>query len=134
MSRAELERIVSADRKGRFTLSADGTRIRAAQGHSIEVDRGLPPSFPPGTLYHGTARHNFDAIFGQGLHPRRRHSVHLSRDVEAAGYVGSRHGKTVVLTVDCAAMNAQRYVFFRADNGIWMMSSVPARFVGFATA
>ncbi|MBJ6373405.1 RNA 2'-phosphotransferase [Sedimentitalea arenosa] len=132
MSRAELERVVSADRKGRFTLSADATRIRAAQGHSIELDLGLPPSIPPDTLYHGTARHHLNAIFGRGLHPARRQFVHLSRDFEAARSVGSRHGKAVVLSVDCAAMNAQGHVFFRADNGVWMTATVPARFIGFA--
>ena len=30
----ELRAIVAADAKGRFTLSPDGRRIRAAQGHS----------------------------------------------------------------------------------------------------
>src|SRR5690606_11773583 len=44
---ATLSEIVATSDKQRFTLSADGTRIRAAQGHSVEVDLDLPPSAPP---------------------------------------------------------------------------------------
>lgn len=132
LSRSQLEEFVSADRKGRFTLSIDGMRIRAAQGHSIALDLGLPPSRPPHTLYHGTATHQLDAIFSTGLHPGRRQFVHLSRDSETARIVGARHGKPVVLTGDCAAMLAEGHIFFLSDNGIWMTSTVPARFLGFA--
>jgi putative RNA 2'-phosphotransferase len=78
LSLSQLEEIVSADRKGRFTLSIDGMRIRAAQGHSISLDLGLPPFRPPHTLYHGTARLQLDAIFSTGLHLGRRQFVHLS--------------------------------------------------------
>ena len=35
-------------------LDAQGTRIRANQGHSISVDLKLPHK-PPALLYHGTA-------------------------------------------------------------------------------
>lgn len=31
------------DDKKRFAFSPDGLRIRASQGHSVEVDLGLPP-------------------------------------------------------------------------------------------
>lgn len=132
ISRLQLDVIVSSDRKGRLTLSADGRRIRAAQGHSIALDLGLSPRVPPNTLFHGTARHHLDGIFAEGLHPHRRQFVHLSRDIATARIVGARHGKPVVLSVDCAAMAAQGHVFFLSDNGIWMTPAVPARFLGFA--
>lgn len=134
ISRSRLLDIVAEDEKARFTLSVDGRRIRAAQGHSIALDLELSPSVPPGTLYHGTARHNLDAIFAEGLHPRQRQLVHLSHAIETARTVGARHGKPVVLTVDCAAMIPEGYVFFLSENGIWMTTSVPARFIGFAPA
>ncbi|SEM81273.1 RNA 2'-phosphotransferase [Palleronia pelagia] len=106
MSRSRLEAVVAEDEKSRFTLSADGSRIRAAQGHSISLDLGLVPDIPPPVLYHGTARHHLNNIFAEGLQPQRRQFVHLSRDFEMARIVGSRHGKAVVLTVDCAGMSA----------------------------
>ncbi|CUW46435.1 RNA 2'-phosphotransferase [Novacetimonas hansenii] len=52
-----LQRVVRDNDKQRFTLSPDGTRIRAAQGHSIAVDLALPPAIPPAVLWHGMARH-----------------------------------------------------------------------------
>ena len=132
LSRAQLEDIVSTDSKARFTLSPDGTRIRADQGHSLRIDLGLAPVVPPAILYHGTARETLNDIFKQGLQPGRRQFVHLSQNVAAAAKVGARHGKVVVLTVNCADMTANRHLFYRADNAVWLTSAVPARFLGFA--
>jgi putative RNA 2'-phosphotransferase len=132
-SRADLEAAVASDGKGRFTLSADGRRIRAAQGHSFPVDLGLAPSDPPDILYHGTARASLDAIFASGgLSPRSRRQVHLSADVETAVKVGTRHGRPVVLTVAAAAMAAEGHAFAMADNGVWLVDAVPARFLSFS--
>src|ERR1700761_9204732 len=54
MDFAELERLVRESDKKRFALSEDGKRIRANQGHSVEVDLALAPQVPPEILYHGT--------------------------------------------------------------------------------
>src|SRR4051794_27652728 len=48
-----LEVVVSSD-KQRFALSDDQTRIRANQGHSVQVELGYEPAEPPEFLYHGT--------------------------------------------------------------------------------
>ena len=80
LSRQQLEEIVATNDKQRFTLSPDGTRIRAAQGHSFEVDLGLEPSEPPAALFHGTARSSLDSIFVSGLEAKGRSQVHLSTD------------------------------------------------------
>src|SRR5215470_8384697 len=69
---AALRAVVAENDKQRFTLSDDGRRIRAAQGHSIAVDLALVPSEPPPLLYHGTATRSLDAIFAEGLKPGRR--------------------------------------------------------------
>ncbi|APE43242.1 RNA--NAD 2'-phosphotransferase [Sulfitobacter alexandrii] len=131
ISLAELEAIVGEDNKSRFTLSDDKKRIRAAQGHSVPVDLGLSPQLPPPVLYHGTARHYLDPIFVEGLVPGGRQLVHLSSDVETATRVGGRHGKAVVLSVDCEAMVTEGHEFLVADNGVWLTASVPAKFLGF---
>src|SRR4051812_21215031 len=52
-SRADLLDVVATSDKKRFSLSDDGERIRAAQGHSVTVDLGLSPREPPSVLYHG---------------------------------------------------------------------------------
>ncbi len=60
------EEIVAASDKQRFALSPDGTRIRANQGHSVDVELGLEPAEPPAVLYHGTAAKHVGAIRAQG--------------------------------------------------------------------
>src|SRR5688572_504486 len=54
LSDADLRAIVATSDKKRFELSEDGTRIRASQGHSVEVDLGYTPQAPPDELLHGT--------------------------------------------------------------------------------
>ncbi|EAQ04639.1 hypothetical protein OB2597_05135 [Pseudooceanicola batsensis HTCC2597] len=131
MSREQLREIVETNDKRRFTLSADGRRIRAAQGHSVDVDLGLTPLVPPEFLYHGTAAQNLDAIFETGLNPGRRRQVHLSPEPETANRVGQRHGKPTVLRVEASKMHADGFVFTCSDNGVWLTDSVPAAYLGF---
>ena len=51
----QLKHIVATSDKKRFAFSDDGQRIRASQGHSVEVDLQYEPQVPPEMLYHGTA-------------------------------------------------------------------------------
>ena len=131
LSRDELIQLVENNDKKRFTLSEDGLRIRAAQGHSVNVDLGLEPRCPPDELYHGTASANLDAIFSDGLNPGRRHQVHLSLDPDTAKRVGQRHGKPVVLRVEAQRMFEDGFLFYCADNGVWLTDKVPAVYLGF---
>lgn len=131
LSRDELTQLVESNDKKRFTLSDDGQRIRAAQGHSVDVDLGLEPQRPPDELYHGTASANLDAIFSDGLNPGRRKQVHLSLDPDTAERVGQRHGKPVVLRVEAQRMFEDGFDFFRSDNGVWLTDKVPATYLGF---
>ncbi len=131
LSYDELVALVETNDKKRFTLSGDGRSIRAAQGHSIEVDLNLTPEKPPTELYHGTASANLDSIFVDGLKPGRRQQVHLSLDPDTAWRVGQRHGKPTVLRVNSAVMYADGYEFFQADNGVWLTDTVPPAYLGF---
>lgn len=124
-SRDELLAIVAADAKGRFTLSMDGQRIRAAQGHSVSVDLHLDPVTPPDRLLHGTASRHLAGIFRDGLLPGRRQHVHLSETEEVARRVGARHGSPVLLEVDTGALHALGHRFWCADNGVWLTGPVP---------
>lgn len=131
MSHDHLSAIVEHDDKRRFTISASGRHIRAAQGHSLDVDLGLPAIEPPGLLYHGTASQALDAIFELGLEPGRRRHVHLSPDPDTAALVGRRHGKPVVLRIMAGTMHAEGHTFYQADNGVWLTDHVPARHLDF---
>ena len=129
ISRAQLEEVVATSPKQRFALSTDGQRIRANQGHSVEVELGYAPATPPATLFHGTHEGVVGAIMGQGLLPMGRHHVHLSGDEHTASVVGARHGKSVVFVVDAAAMHAQGHTFFQSDNGVWLTDRVPVAYL-----
>jgi putative RNA 2'-phosphotransferase len=129
ISREELDEVVATNDKGRFALSADGTRIRAVQGHSVPVDLGYEPRTPPEFLYHGTARRFLDGIQREGLRSRGRQHVHLSSDAETAVKVGQRHGRPVVLRVHAGQMAREGHAFFLSENGVWLTERVPARYL-----
>jgi len=121
---ATLREVVETNDKKRFTLSDDGARIRAAQGHSVEVDTVGDPVTPPAVLFHGTATRFLKPILEQGLKPMNRRHVHLSAETETAKRVGMRYGMPVILRVDAGAMHAAGQPFFRADNGVWLTGPV----------
>jgi putative RNA 2'-phosphotransferase len=128
-NRDELRHVVETSDKKRFSVSADGLSIRAAQGHSVAVELGLPPREPPLTLYHGTATRFVAAILLEGLKPQSRQQVHLSIDLATAQHVGQRHGKPFVFTVDALRMHRQGFNFYLADNGVWLVDQVPPEFL-----
>jgi putative RNA 2'-phosphotransferase len=127
VSEEELREVVARNDKQRFTI--DGDRIRANQGHSVEVDLGLPVATPPDTLFHGTVAQYLDDIRRDGLRPMSRHDVHLSPDQETARRVGARRGRPVILTVDAKAMSDDGHEFRLSANGVWLTQHVPARYL-----
>jgi putative RNA 2'-phosphotransferase len=126
IDRALILEIIKESDKQRFALSGDGLRIRANQGHSIDVALGLQPSQPPDTLYHGTATRFLASILASGLHAGQRQHVHLSNTEKVAIEVGKRHGSPVVLLVDAKAMAESGHLFYLSENGVWLTGSVPA--------
>jgi putative RNA 2'-phosphotransferase len=126
---AILREVVATNDKRRFAFSADGRKIRARQGHSLVVDLGLAPQRPPQTLYHGTAEHFLASILDLGLQAGKRQYVHLCRDARAATRVGRRHGRPVVLCVDAASMHRDGHEFFLSENGVWLTTEVPPRYL-----
>ncbi|MFD2720582.1 RNA 2'-phosphotransferase [Hymenobacter monticola] len=130
ISLPQLNEIVEGNYKKRFAFDASGTRIRAQQGHSVEVDLQLAPAVPPAVLYHGTAPAALPAIRHEGLQKMGRHHVHLSPDAETARRVGARRGQPHILTVDAAAMHAAGLVFYESGNGVWLVDAVPPQYLG----
>ncbi|HVK06943.1 MAG TPA: RNA 2'-phosphotransferase [Armatimonadaceae bacterium] len=129
LSRAELEHVVASNDKQRFSFDETGARIRANQGHSVDVDLRLEAVTPPDELFHGTGHQTADAIAREGLRAMRRHHVHLSRDVETARRVGARHGRPVIFAVDSKAMAEAGHLFYVSDNGVWLTDAVPPTFL-----
>ncbi|MDP9389676.1 MAG: RNA 2'-phosphotransferase [Actinomycetota bacterium] len=127
LSEADLRRVVADNDKQRYVIDDERRRIRANQGHSVEVDLGLAPEPPPRRLFHGTTRHRLAAILDQGLLPMGRQHVHLSAEVATAARVGARRGPAVVLAVHSGEMAADGHEFYRSLNGVWLTAAVPAR-------
>jgi putative RNA 2'-phosphotransferase len=126
---AELEEVVARNDKQRFSFDASRARIRANQGHSVEVDLKLESHIPPPMLFHGTGASAVALIMESGLRKIARHHVHLSTDLETAKKVGARHGRPVVFAVDTMAMLAAGFEFFLSANGVWLVETVPPQFL-----
>ena len=131
LNRPELEEVVANNDKKRFSISDDGARIRARQGHSVQVDLGLAASEPPETLYHGTVERFLDSIQQAGLLPKGRQQVHLSATLDVAESVGSRRGEAVILEVEASRMSADGHSFFLSENGVWLSDAVPPEYIRF---
>ena len=127
INRKQLETLVEMNDKKRFVIDSD--RIRANQGHSIDVELGLRPVAPPDMLYHGTATRFLDSILKQGLRKINRRHVHLSSDIDTATKVGQRHGKPVILRIDARTMFENGITFYRSENGVWLVDRVQKKYL-----
>ena len=127
----QLKHVVATSDKKRFAFSDDGQRIRASQGHSIEVDLQYPPQTPPEILYHGTATRFLDGIRQHGLQKMERHDVHLSAETKVTVQIGGRHGKPALLTIRAGDMHRAGFVFRCSANGVWLVDHVPPQFIQF---
>jgi putative RNA 2'-phosphotransferase len=140
--RERVAAVVATDPNGRFertggsraggasTGEEPDDRVRAAYGHSVDVDLESGDGPVPDTLYHGTAPGNVDAIRADGLRPMSRQLVHLSGSVEAARRVGARHAADpVVFEVDAAAMTADGRDITRRGRATYTTERVPPEYL-----
>lgn len=124
-----LEEVVFTNDKQRFSFNDDYTKIRANQGHSVNVDLQFEPTEPTGYLFHGTVDKFLESIHTDGLQKRSRLHVHLSKDLETAVKVGSRRGKPVILKIDAVRMFRDGYPFYLSKNGVWLCDEVPVQYI-----
>lgn len=124
-----LEEIVRTDEKQRYSFNDDKTLIRANQGHSILIDVELEAMEPPMELWHGTGEKYVDSIDRQGLIPKSRLYVHLSKDIDTAIKVGRRHGRPVLYLVKSGDMHQDGYQFFQSKNGVSLTKEVSVKYL-----
>lgn len=124
-----LEEIVRTDEKQRYSFNDDKTLIRANQGHSILIDVELEAIEPPMELWHGTGEKYVDSIDRQGLIPKSRLYVHLSKDIDTAIKVGRRHGRPVLYLVKSGDMHQDGYQFFQSKNGVSLTKEVSVKYL-----
>jgi len=127
----DLKEVVKNCDKQRFKLSDDFSKIRANQGHSVDVKINFKEITAPPVLYHGTVGQFIDSIKKKGLIPGKRHHVHLSKDIETATKVGERRGKPIILEIDAKAMQDDWVKFYISDNGVYLTDFVPKKYIKF---
>jgi putative RNA 2'-phosphotransferase len=127
IDRKILNHIVETNSKKRFAFNNTQDKIRASQGHSLEIELGYTNQKPPEILYHGTGEKSVHSILNTGLEKRNRQHVHLSSDRETAIKVGQRHGKPVVFIILAGEMHEDKYSFFLSDNGVWLTNNDPTK-------
>jgi len=120
-----LKHIVETNSKKRFAFNDTRDKIRASQGHSVEIELGYTNQKPPEILFHGTGEKSVQSILETGLEKRNRQHVHLSSDFETAIKVAERHGKPFVFKVLAERMYNDNFHFFISDNGVWLTDKVP---------
>lgn len=127
--RETLNQIVETNSKKRFAFNDTQDKIRACQGHSVEIELGYINQKPPEILFHGTAEKFVQSILDTGLQKRNRQHVHLSSDLETAKKVGQRHGKPFIFQVLAEQMYNDNFKFFISDNGVWLTDNVPPKYL-----
>lgn len=129
LTRSMLDEIVASDSKKRYSYSEDGTKIRASQGHSVDVQLQYKQKEPPEFLFHGTIESSSVLILNEGIRKMQRTHVHLSSHIHTALMVGGRRGRPVVLKILAKRMCEAGHTFFISDNGVWLVDFVPKEFI-----
>lgn len=93
------------------------------------TDVELEEKEPPELLWHGTGEKYVASIDVQGLIPKSRLYVHLSKDEDTAVKVGKRHGKAVLYHVKAKQMHDDGYNFYLSANGVWLTKEVPVKYL-----
>lgn len=132
ISKQQLEEIVITNDKKRLQFSDNNDLIRAAQGHSIDIN--IENSWQLVTdidfLYHGTSKQNLDSILANGLQKMNRTHVHLSKTKEVAISVGLRKDQNpTILTIDSKQMIKSGYKIYMSSNGVYLTDHVPVRYI-----
>lgn len=127
--RETLNHIVETNSKKRFAFNDTFDKIRASQGHSIEIELGYTNQKPPEILFHGTAEKFVQSIWETGLEKQSRQHVHLSSDIETALKVGQRHGKPFIFKVLAEQMYNDNFQFYISDNDVWLTDNVPTKYL-----
>ncbi len=132
ITKEDINWIIDNNDKKRFTFNSDETMIRAAQGHSIDVDLKMKRILPPDILYHGTSIVNGENISKNGLIKMNRNHVHLTDNNKTAYDVGMRYAKYQnklwIIEIDAKQMNKDGYEFFKSENGIYLTEEVPSKY------
>ena len=115
--------------KQRFALSPDGLRIRANQGHSVDVELGSRPRSHRPSSSTGRPAEVWPVIQRDGL----AHGAH-ARTSRRTRRPRRRWPSAAAVTSSSFAWmpprcTASGHRFFRSENGVWLTEAVPPRYL-----
>lgn len=123
-----IQKIVETNDKQRYEFSSDKTKIRARQGHSVDVNVDLKETTPPNILFHGTSITNLQSIKRTGIDKSNRLYVHLSDNEELAYKVGERHGVPYVIKINTKQMVEDGIIFYLSNNNVYLTKFVDKKY------
>lgn len=125
----EIEEIVITNNKQRYEYDNTKTKIRARQGHSIDVTVDLTEVKDCELLYHGTSSRFIKNIQEEGLKKQSRNHVHLSPDIKTASNVGKRHGGDLcIIKIDAKQMINDGNKIYISNNGVYLTEYVNPKY------
>jgi len=134
ITKNDLDYIVKTNDKQRFHYDETEVKIRAAQGHSkdlqviVDMDEYIPEVGM--FLLHGTSNIYIKSILKNGLKPMSRKDVHLSKDADTAKKVGLRRDKEpIILKIDARKMYIDGHKFRVSKNGVILSEFVPPEYI-----
>eukprot|EP00964_Phaeocystis_antarctica_P001031 scaffold591_cov65-Phaeocystis_antarctica.AAC.3 len=120
---ADVREVVDANHKRRFVIN--GSKIRAAQGHSmpgVGEKQGEPLTLKtaPEVAVHGSYVEHVHTIFEQGLSRMGRHHVHLAKGLlgEKGVVSGMRRDAELFIWVNVHAAIKGGLTFYESANGV----------------
>lgn len=125
----EIVELVETNDKQRYEFNDDKSKIRARQGHSVNINIDLKETLPPDVLFHGTATRFLPSIKEKGILKMSRNYVQLTENLDIAMEVGKRHGKPVILAVDTKTMREDGVKFYLSNNNVWLTEFVDSKYI-----
>ena len=125
--------LVETDPKGRYQI--EDNHVRATYGHSLQISMSLPTDDIPSQLYYPSTEDELETLIAEGLSPKDRAMVHLSRSYQNAWEAGSHRGEEkdpVILVIDTEAAQDNGIIIQRAGNTVFTVEEIPSDFLSVA--
>lgn len=127
VDREILEKI---NRKGKRRYEIKEDKIRAAYGHTLDVDLDLEEDRDVKSLYHGTTEDGARSILDEGLKAMGRKKAHLSATEDIAREVGRRRtDEPTILEIDAQSARKDGIKFYRATDQVYLCDGVPPQYI-----
>ena len=124
--------LIESDIKRRY--EAEGSRIRARYGHSVNVDLDYPGN-EFAYLYYGVSLEEVDMLLENGITPLRQRYVHLSTSYRKAHEAASVHtDNPIVIEVDAESAQQDGLFFMNVNDDIVLTDEVPPDYLGIVAA